>query len=113
MIGTRFTRIGVGAATLGLILFFGVSARSQEKGESLFKAKCAMCHGADAAGKTPMGKALKIVDLHSEAVQKLSEAELNQIITKGKNKMPAYEGKLSKEQIEELAEFVHDLAKKH
>ena len=53
-----------------------------------------------------MGQALKIPDLHSEDVQKLSDAELTQIITKGKNKMPAYETKLSKEQISQLVGFV-------
>ncbi len=99
------------AGTIGLLLGSPISA--QETGESLFKAKCAMCHGADATGKTAMGQALKIPDLHSEDVQKLSDAELTQIITKGKNKMPAYETKLSKEQISQLAGFVKELAKKH
>jgi mono/diheme cytochrome c family protein len=101
------------AATIGLILSLGSPARAQETGESLFKAKCAMCHGPDGAGKTTMGQTLKIPDLHSEDVQKLSDAELTQIVTKGKNKMPAYEVKLSKEQIAELVGFVRELAKKH
>jgi cytochrome c6 len=99
--------------TVGLILFFGAASGAQETGESLFKAKCAMCHGADGAGKTAMGQALKIPDLHSEDVQKLSDAELTQVVTKGKNKMPAYETKLSKEQIGELVSFVRELTKKH
>jgi mono/diheme cytochrome c family protein len=101
------------AGTMALILFFGWRAGAQETGESLFKAKCAMCHGPDGAGKTTMGQALKIPDLHSEDVQKLSDAELTQTITKGKNKMPAYEAKLSKEQIAQLVGFVRELAKKH
>ena len=44
---------------------------------------------------------------------KLSDAELTQIVTKGKNKMPAYETKLSKEQITQVVGFVRELAKKH
>jgi cytochrome c6 len=106
-------RLFLGFATIGLVLFLGSPARAQETGESLFKAKCAMCHGPDGAGKTTMGQTLKIPDLHSEDVQKLGDAELTQIVTKGKNKMPAYEGKLSKEQIAQLVGFVRDLAKKH
>ena len=106
-------KLVLGIGTIGLFLFAGLSARAQETGESLFKAKCAMCHGADGAGKTPMGQALKIPDLHSEDVQKRSDAELTDIVTKGKNKMPAYDGKLSKEQITKLVGFVRDLAKKH
>jgi len=101
------------AGTIGLILFLGLPSRGQETGESLFKAKCAMCHGPDGAGKTTMGQALKIPDLHSSEVQKLGDAELTQIVTKGKNKMPAYEEKLSKEQITQLVGFIRDLAKKH
>jgi mono/diheme cytochrome c family protein len=108
--GNKFALL---AGTIGLILFLGTPARGQETGESLFKAKCAMCHGPDGAGKTSMGQALKTPDLHSEDVQKLSDAELTQIVTKGKNKMPAYEAKLSKEQIAQLVGFVRDLAKKH
>ena len=113
MIGNYGTKLAMWAGTIGLILYVGSPARAQETGEGLFKAKCAMCHGADGAGKTSMGQALKIPDLHSEDVQKLSDPELTQIVTKGKNKMPAYEAKLSKEQIAKLVGFVRDLAKKH
>lgn len=101
------------AVALGLLLLSGAPTRAQETGESLFKGKCAMCHGPDGAGKTTMGQALKIPDLHSPDVQKLSDAELTQIVTKGKNKMPAYEAKLSKEQIAQVVGFVRELAKKH
>jgi len=106
-------RLIAGAATSGLVLFFCLPASAQETGETLFKAKCAMCHGADGAGQTAMGKALKIPDLHSEDVQKRSDAELTEIISKGKNKMPAYDTKLNKEQITKLVACIRDLAKKH
>ena len=100
------------AGTIGLILFLGAPARAQETGESLFKAKCAMCHGPDGAGKTTMGQTLKIPDLHSEDVQKLSDAELTQIVTKGKNKMPAYEKSLKADEIKGLVAYVRELGKK-
>jgi mono/diheme cytochrome c family protein len=101
------------AGTIGLALMLGSPTKAQETGESLFKGKCAMCHGPDGAGKTTMGQALKIPDLHSDDVQKLSDAELTTIVAKGKNKMPAYEAKLSKEQITLLVGYIRDLAKKH
>ncbi|HLZ50356.1 MAG TPA: cytochrome c [Candidatus Acidoferrum sp.] len=113
MTRTGMQKVMLGAAAAGLMLLFSSSVRAQETGESLFKAKCAMCHGPDGAGKSPMGQALKIPDLHSEDVQKRSDAELTELIAKGKNKMPAYEAKLSKEQITKLVGFVRDLAKKH
>lgn len=113
MIVGYVNRLIAGAATIGLVLFFCLPASAQETGESLFKSKCAMCHGADGAGQTAMGKALKIPDLHSEVVQKRSDAELSEIISKGKNKMPAYDTKLNKEQITKLIGCIRDLAKKH
>ncbi len=106
-------KLMLAGGTIGLVLALGSLTKAQETGESLFKSKCAMCHGPDGAGKTTMGQALKIPDLHSADVQKLSDAELNTIVAKGKNKMPAYEGKLSKEQITLLVGYIRDLAKKH
>jgi cytochrome c6 len=113
VIVNKISRLMFGAAAIGLVLFFCSPASAQETGESLFKAKCAMCHGADGTGQTAMGKALKIPDLHSEVVQKRSDAELTEIISKGKNKMPAYDAKLSKEQISKLVGCIRDLAKNH
>jgi mono/diheme cytochrome c family protein len=42
----------------------------------------------------------------------MSDEELETVITKGKNKMPAFEGKLKKEQIVELVAYIRELAKK-
>ncbi|HYL84971.1 MAG TPA: cytochrome c [Candidatus Angelobacter sp.] len=103
----RFATLLVGA-----LLVLGVPAKAQETGESLFKGKCAMCHGADGAGKNAMGEKLKVPDLHSADVQKKSDADLKAIIAKGKDKMPAYETKLSGEQIDKLVAFIRGLAKK-
>ncbi len=72
-----------------------------------FKAKCAMCHGANGEGKA----AMKTVDFGSAEVQKMSDAELTAAITDGKGKMPAYGAKLSKEQIEGLVKWIRTLKK--
>ena len=82
-----------------------------DTGPDLFKAKCAACHGPDGAGQTAMGKNLKLRDLGSADVQKLSDGELNTIIDKGKGKMPAYGGKLSSTQIDDLVKFIRSLKK--
>ncbi len=102
-------------ATLMLLAVCFATPRSVAQtspAEDLFKSKCAACHGPDGAGKTAMGTALKIRDLQSEDVQKQADADLNRIITKGKNKMPAFDGKLKKEQIEQLVAFTRELGKK-
>ena len=82
-----------------------------DAGATTFKAKCAMCHGQDATGNTTMGKNLKIRDLTSAEVQKQPDADIITTITKGKNKMPEYGSKLSKDQIADLQQFIRTLKK--
>lgn len=99
--------------TVGLIALCAKSSQAQSAGETLFKSKCAACHGPDGKGEVPMGKKLGAHDLNSAEVQKQSDAQLTEVVTKGKNKMPAYEGKLSKEQIAELVAYMREIGKKH
>ena len=80
-------------------------------GADLFKAKCTACHGADGSGNTTMGKNLKLRDLSSADVQKQSDDELTTIISKGKGKMPSYDGKLTKDQIGDVVKYIRTLKK--
>jgi cytochrome c6 len=95
---------------LAIIFLFGTSARADGAGD--FKAKCAMCHAADGTGSTATGKTLKVRDLASPDVQGQTDAQLTDIVTNGKNKMPAYKGKLTDDQIKNLVAYVRGLAKK-
>jgi cytochrome c6 len=81
-------------------------------GETIFKAKCAMCHGADGVGDTTMGKKMKVRDLSSAEVQKQTDAELTDIIAKGKSPMSAYEKQLDKEKIKQVVSYLRELGKK-
>ena len=51
-IRTGFTLVAILAASTM------ASARAQGSGADTYKAKCAMCHGADGLGATPAGKAM-------------------------------------------------------
>ena len=77
-----------------------------------YKAKCAMCHGADGKAATPAGKSMGAHDFASDEVRKQSDAELEQIIVKGKGKMPAYGTKLKPAEIKDLVAYVRELGKK-
>jgi cytochrome c6 len=77
----------------------------------LFKAKCAMCHGADGSGDTPAGKSMKARDLRSAEVQKQSAEDLEKTINNGKGKMPAYKGKLKEAEIDALVKYIKTLKK--
>lgn len=69
-----------------------------------YKAKCAMCHGAD--GKGAMAKKMGSQDL---AGTSMSTAEIAKVVTDGKGKMPAFKGKLSDDQIQAVAAYVKTL----
>jgi mono/diheme cytochrome c family protein len=61
-----------GIAIVAMLCLAGSVARAQDaaKGEKTFKAKCAGCHGADAAGKPAM-KSPSIKGKTAEDIQKV------------------------------------------
>ena len=81
-----------------------------------YKSKCASCHSINGNGQTAKGKAMKLKDLRSTEVQALSDAQLYEIIAKGKGtgsaKMPGYEKSLSAETCKALVAYMRQLAGK-
>lgn len=98
-------------AALILTTTLSTLSTAADTGADQFKSKCAICHGPDGKGDTTMGKNLKVRDLGSAEVQAQSDADLSGIITNGKAKMPKYDGKLSKDQINDLVKFIRSLKK--
>jgi mono/diheme cytochrome c family protein len=101
---------------VGLTLFIASIARANPgpdgaAGNATFRTKCAMCHGPDGSG-SEVGKSMNVPDLRSQAVQKLSDAELAQIISNGKGGMPAFKDSLSEDQIHSLVAHVRTLHQK-
>jgi mono/diheme cytochrome c family protein len=76
--------------------------------EALYKSKCQVCHGADGKG-SPAGQKLGAKDFHSTDVQKQTDAELIEITKQGKGKMPAYDKKLTDDQIKQLIKYIRSL----
>ncbi len=93
------------------VTLFSTWTLAADSGADLYKAKCASCHGPDGKGDTAMGKNLKLKDLASADVQKQSDADLTTVIEKGKKPMPGYEGKLTKDQINDLVKYIRALKK--
>lgn len=103
----------IGLVTLlacGVIAICSSSAAAQDAAAT-YKTKCAMCHGADGTG-SPTGVKMGAHDFTSADVQKQTDAQLTDIITKGKAKMPAYDGKLKDTEIKDLVAYIRGLAKK-
>lgn len=95
---------------LGLLLGSACQSAAQDATQTLYKMKCQICHGPDATG-SPAGKKLAVKDFQSPEVQKQTDAELLEVAQKGKNKMPAYGGKLTDSQLTDLIKYMRDLAK--
>jgi cytochrome c553 len=100
-------------AVLGIIaltLFFSTYAHADSAAYN-YKAHCAACHGATGAGDTMIGKNLKLRPLGSPEVQAQSDEELFTIISKGKGKdrMPAFDRRLTRDQINDIVKFIRSL----
>lgn len=91
-----------------LVLTLGVAIVYAQDNAALYKSKCALCHGPDGKGSVA-GLKMGAKDFHSPEAAKASDAEWFNIIKKGKNKMPAYDGKLTDAQIKELVSYVRAL----
>jgi mono/diheme cytochrome c family protein len=81
-------------------------------GASVFKSRCAGCHGPDGKGDTGIGRSMHMRSLASPEVQKESDKELTTIISDGKGAMPAYKDKLSGSDIKGLVSYIRELGKK-
>jgi mono/diheme cytochrome c family protein len=86
-------------------------AFAQNAGADTYKAKCAMCHGADGLGATPVGKAMKAASFKDPALVSATDSQLITSIKNGKNKMPAYRGKLTDDQIKAAVVHIRRLQK--
>ena len=94
-----------------IILVVGlVSATSfaADPGADLFKSKCQMCHGPNGDASGAMAKNLKLKPLSDAEMQKLAEADIVTIITKGKGKMKPV-ASLTPDQAKEVAKYVKSL----
>ena len=84
---------------------------AKSPGASIYRTKCILCHGADGAGKTPLGKQLQAADLRSKDVQKRGDEELHKIIHDGQANMPAFADQLSDSEIDQVLKQVRAFGK--
>ena len=101
----------------GLVSLAGAAdTRAADAPAKLYTAKCAMCHGKDFKGNPAMAKMFKLepsaLSLVSKEVQAKKDADLTEIVKKGKNKMPALGEKLKPEEIAGLIAYIRSSAPK-
>ncbi len=93
---------------LFLILMVAAVGLWADDAATIYKSKCQACHGADGKGSA-VGQKIGVISFQDPAVVKMSDAELFDTTKKGKNKMPAYDGKLSDADIKAVVKFCRDL----
>lgn len=96
------------AALTGLVASSAFAAAAE--GKVVFDKSCKTCHGPDGKGNPGIAKMMKVEmkALGSKEVQSLSDAQLREIITKGKGKMKAPPG-LSAKDVTDVIAFVRTL----
>ncbi|HET7151252.1 MAG TPA: c-type cytochrome [Candidatus Acidoferrum sp.] len=89
-----------GIALVAIVCLLGSLSRAQDtaNGEKTFKAKCAACHGADAAGKPAM-KSPSIKGKTAEEIQKVISSSPKHASLKS----------LTADQVKELAAYLATL----
>jgi cytochrome c6 len=104
-------KIFVSGAIFILVLGLSVPLAAQDDTAALYKAKCASCHAADGTGNTPVGTKLGVKSFSDPEVAKNTDAQWIDATKKGKGKMPAYDGKLTDDQIKQLVQYIRALGK--
>jgi mono/diheme cytochrome c family protein len=104
----KTTKIAVLVLTIAVALFILIPSLSwAEDGAALYKAKCAMCHGPDGAGKP----AAKIPSLVTDDAKKKTDEEIIKVVQTNP-KHAALAKALNEEQLKAIVAAVRDLQKK-
>ena len=106
------TSIIATVVTLFAIPVFAQSGKHNGPGAAIFQEQCIVCHGPNGRAQTETGMKVGAADLTSDAVQQQSDSQLSKIIQDGKGKMPAFEGKLTDDEVRAVIGYIRQLAKK-
>ena len=104
----KTTKLVMLVMTIAVALFILIPNLSwaADDGATIYKSKCAACHGADAAGKP----AAKIPSLVSDDIKKLSDDDLAKAITE-KPKHPGNIKSLTPDQSKAVVTYLRTLQK--
>ena len=90
--GTDYFNTGKMGDQWGTGIPLPVTSELMERGQQRFNITCAMCHGAAAAGNgiTKLYGLATVVSLQDDRIRKMSDGEIFNTITNGKNTMMPY-----------------------
>lgn len=113
---TRLIRLGVSCLTACLITSCTSSPTSFDNPKATgaaaaFARSCAICHGADGAGKVI--NRVAVPSLREGRAVTDTDAKLSHQITNGGNGMPAFNSQLSRADIEGLVKYIREELQKN
>ena len=101
--------LGISTTTLfgktGLTRGIVATKAKQRSGAAVYSQMCSRCHGADGRGNTPKGRAVGASDLTSNDWIP-DTARDTRIVTRGKEGMPAFKGKLKPAEIDAVVAYI-------
>jgi mono/diheme cytochrome c family protein len=106
-----------GLLCLSLTLLGSATAWAQSDlivGEAIFKARCVICHGVNADGRSDLARIMRPPPANLRTSQ-LSEVERNRIVSKGgeavgrSSNMPIWEQELSEDDLRAVVAYVGTL----
>lgn len=94
---TDYTSTGKMGQNWGTGIPLEVTAQLMERGAERFSIHCAICHGANAAGNGVVKQfgLATVVSLQDDRIRNMSDGEIFNTITHGKNTMMAYGGNVT------------------
>lgn len=119
MSGNKLSRIAAvvtaGAGLSGLLMAPSIAqAADVANGKKVYADKCARCHGTSGKGDGPKAETLekKPADYTDEKkMGEFTDAQLKKITLEGKQPMPAYQGKVSDKDLDDVIAYIRTFAK--
>lgn len=86
--------------------------RTRARGREVYISNCARCHGGDGRGQTTLGLSVEAPDMTDARWHARRGARrMTQSVARGRGQMPAFAGKLAKNDIAAVVAYVRTLRK--